>query len=48
VVARLLTEEIALVLPTTHRGETVLRFAFVNPRTTIDDVRMILDLLESA
>lgn len=46
--ARLLTEEIALVLPTTHRGETVLRFAFVNPRTTIDDVRMILDLLESA
>lgn len=43
--ARLLADEVALVLPTTYRGETVLRFAFVNPRTTIDDVVLILDSL---
>ncbi|MBL6821697.1 MAG: aminotransferase class V-fold PLP-dependent enzyme [Luminiphilus sp.] len=34
-----------LVTPTKHEGETVLRFCIVNPRTTQDDVRLILDTL---
>ena len=41
----MLAEEVALVMPTTYRGETILRFAFVNPRTTMDDVVLILDRL---
>jgi L-2,4-diaminobutyrate decarboxylase len=39
---RLLAEQIAFVQPTTWRGERVARLCFVNPRTTIDDVRAIL------
>jgi glutamate/tyrosine decarboxylase-like PLP-dependent enzyme len=35
----------ALVTPTKHRGETITRFAFVNPRTTVEDVRGILDTM---
>ena len=35
----------AFVLPTTHEGETVARLALVNPRTTLDDVRMVLDAM---
>jgi glutamate/tyrosine decarboxylase-like PLP-dependent enzyme len=42
---RLLAEGFALVLPTSHRGETVTRFAFVNPRTTFEDVVEILDTM---
>ena len=34
-----------LVLPTTHAGRTVTRFAVVNPETTEDDVRHILDTM---
>lgn len=34
-----------LVTPTKHEGETVLRFCIVNPRTTQDDIRLILDTL---
>jgi glutamate/tyrosine decarboxylase-like PLP-dependent enzyme len=41
--AALLADGYALVTPTTHRGETITRFAFVNPRTTIEDVCGILD-----
>jgi glutamate/tyrosine decarboxylase-like PLP-dependent enzyme len=33
----------AFVLPTTVGGETVARLAIVNPRTTLDDVRVVLD-----
>ena len=33
----------AFVLPTTVRGETVARLALVNPRTTVDDLRVVLD-----
>jgi L-2,4-diaminobutyrate decarboxylase len=33
----------AFVLPTTHAGEPVARFALVNPRTTVDDLRLVLD-----
>jgi hypothetical protein len=35
----------AFVLPSTVEGETVARLAFVNPRTTIDDVRTVLDAM---
>ena len=34
-----------LVTPTKHEGETVLRFCIVNPRTTQEDIRLILDTL---
>jgi glutamate/tyrosine decarboxylase-like PLP-dependent enzyme len=34
---------VALCLPTTWRGETVLRFCIVNPRTTADDIQLVLD-----
>jgi L-2,4-diaminobutyrate decarboxylase len=40
---RMLAEGTALVLSTTWRGETLMRFCFVNPRTTLDDVRMLID-----
>ena len=36
----------AFVLPTTVRGEPATRLAFVNPRTTIEDVRVVLDSME--
>lgn len=35
----------AFVVPTTWAGETVLRLCIVNPRTTIEDVQLILDSL---
>lgn len=38
----LLAEQIGFVVPTTHRGETVLRLCVVNPRTTADDIRAVL------
>jgi len=31
------------VVPTTHEGETVTRFAVVNPETTEADIDLILD-----
>ena len=34
-----------LVTPTKHEGETVLRFCIVNPRTSRDDIQLILDTL---
>ena len=33
----------AFLMPTTVDGETVARLAIVNPRTTLDDVRIVLD-----
>jgi glutamate/tyrosine decarboxylase-like PLP-dependent enzyme len=42
---RLLQANYAFVVPTTHRGETVTRFAIVNPRTTEADVSGILDTM---
>jgi L-2,4-diaminobutyrate decarboxylase len=42
---RLLAEEFAFVMPTTHEGETVTRFAIVNPTTTEDDILAILDTM---
>ena len=35
----------AFVLPTSHEGETVARLALVNPRTTLADVRTVLDAM---
>ena len=41
----LLREELAFVVPTSHEGETVARFAIVNPTTTEDDISAILDTM---
>ncbi len=35
--------ETAFVFPSTVRGETVARLAIVNPRTTLEDLRVVLD-----
>lgn len=42
---KLIDEGLAFVTPTKHEGETVLRFCIVNPRTSLDDIKMILDTL---
>jgi glutamate/tyrosine decarboxylase-like PLP-dependent enzyme len=42
---RLLREQVAFVLPTTWRGEKVMRLCFVNPNTTLDQVRAVLDTM---
>ena len=42
---RLLAANFAFVVPTTHEGETVTRFAVVNPRTTKKDINAILDTM---
>ena len=39
---RVLDEGLTLTVPTSWAGETVLRFCFVNPRTTAEDVATIL------
>jgi glutamate/tyrosine decarboxylase-like PLP-dependent enzyme len=41
----MLREEFAFVVPTSHDGETVARFAIVNPTTTEDDIAAILDTM---
>jgi glutamate/tyrosine decarboxylase-like PLP-dependent enzyme len=41
--ARLRESGTAFVIPTTVRGETVARLAIVNPRTTVEDLRLVLD-----
>jgi glutamate/tyrosine decarboxylase-like PLP-dependent enzyme len=43
---RLLAANFAFVLPTTtYSGETVTRFAIVNPRTSVADIQLILDTM---
>jgi L-2,4-diaminobutyrate decarboxylase len=42
---RLLKEQIAFVVPSSHHGEPILRFAIVNPRTTEADLAEILATL---
>jgi glutamate/tyrosine decarboxylase-like PLP-dependent enzyme len=42
---RLLDAGIAFVTPTGWQGETVLRICVVNPRTTVDDVALLVDSL---
>ena len=45
---RVLDEGLTLTVPTSWQGETVLRFCFVNPRTTGADVAAILATLDHA
>ncbi len=40
--AALARDQVGFVVPTTWLGETVLRFCVVNPRTTVDDVVVLL------
>ncbi len=40
---RALSDQLGFVVPSAWRGEPVLRLCFVNPRTTIDDVSVLLD-----
>jgi L-2,4-diaminobutyrate decarboxylase len=40
-----LADDLTLTVATKWQGEHVLRFCFINPRTTLDDVRMILNSL---
>ncbi len=42
---RLLHAQVAFVQPTSWRGEQVARLCFVNPRTTMDHVRAVLDAM---
>ena len=42
---RMLADQIAFVTPTVWRGETVLRYCVVNPRTTVDDIALIVKSL---
>ncbi len=44
---RLLNRGLAFVVPTEVDGEVALRFCFVNPRTSTDDVKMVLGTLDS-
>jgi glutamate/tyrosine decarboxylase-like PLP-dependent enzyme len=39
---QLLRDQVGFVVPTSWRGETVLRLCITNPRTTLDDVRACL------
>ena len=41
----LLEKQIGFIPPSKHAGKSILRFAFVNPWTSMDDVQMILDTL---
>ena len=43
---RMLHEGIAFVVPTTHKGETVLRMCLVNPRTDPAQMRMLFDSMQ--
>ena len=42
---RMLADEFAFVVPTSHDGETLARFAIVNPETSDDDITAILDTM---
>ncbi|HSF37243.1 MAG TPA: aminotransferase class V-fold PLP-dependent enzyme [Nocardioides sp.] len=42
---RMLADEFAFVVPTAHHGETLARFAIVNPETSEDDITAILDTM---
>jgi glutamate/tyrosine decarboxylase-like PLP-dependent enzyme len=42
---RIMSANFAFVLPTTHYGETVTRFAITNPKTAESDIAMILDTM---
>lgn len=41
-----LADGLAFVMPTVYAGETVFRFCFINPTTTVDDITTILDAMK--
>jgi len=43
---RLLADQVAFIPPSAWEGETVARFAFLHPHTSMDLVRQILDGME--
>ena len=43
----LLRDGVAFVVPTSWAGEMVLRICVVNPRTTVDDIRLLIESLEA-
>ncbi len=43
---KLLHDGIGFVTPTKHDGETVLRFCIVNPRTTVEDIELLLETMK--
>jgi glutamate/tyrosine decarboxylase-like PLP-dependent enzyme len=42
---KLLNDQIGFVTPSTHEGKPILRFAIVNPWTTVTDIKVILATL---
>lgn len=44
--ARLLDNGTAFLVPSSHQGKPVMRFAIVNPRTTLTQLRAILDSMD--
>ena len=42
---KLLADQIGFIPPSSDKGQTILRFAIVNPWTKISDIKMILDTL---
>lgn len=42
----ILKQEFAFVVPTTYKGETVLRFCIINPDTSTNDIQLIVDSLK--
>ena len=42
---KLLNDQIGFVTPSSHEGKPILRFAIVNPWTSIQDIKIILDTL---
>ncbi len=44
----LMQKEFAFIVPTTHKGETVIRFCIINPTTTLQDITLILSTLPEA
>ncbi|MEY3277982.1 MAG: hypothetical protein RLZZ426_468, partial [Actinomycetota bacterium] len=43
---KLLSHEVAFVTPTKWEGETIGRFAFLHPATTLDMVKKIFEMCE--
>jgi glutamate/tyrosine decarboxylase-like PLP-dependent enzyme len=44
--AKLLADQIAFVTPTRHAGQVCTRFAIVNPRTSTEDLALIIDSMK--
>ena len=42
---QLLAEGVAFVVPTSWKGETLLRICIVNPRTTVADIELLVNSL---